>query len=57
MAEQIGINQLPKMKEGQNTNISEKFFEEFTLEQADKMKYILKSGRYIPQEILSEKNF
>lgn len=57
MAEQIGFEQLPPMKEGQNDNISGAFFKAFTPELAEKMKSILHSGKYIPQEILSEKNF
>lgn len=55
-AEQIGIDKLPLMKEGQNQNIGTLFMDAFTKEQADKMQQILKAGKYIPQEILSIKD-
>lgn len=52
-AEQIGTDNLPPMKEGQNQNMKTLFMDAFTKEQADQMRQILKAGKYIPQEILS----
>jgi hypothetical protein len=45
--------QLPLSKEGQNKNINEEFFTWFDDEYIFKMKSLLKSGAYIPQEIVS----
>lgn len=44
---------LPETKEGQNRNISGRFFEFFSNEISARMKKILESGHYIPQEILN----
>lgn len=49
--------QLPRMKEGQNRNIQQKFFSYFKPEQVNRMTEILESGRYIPQEILNIMDF
>lgn len=48
---------LPDTKEGQNTNIQELFFSYFPEETKKKMKEILETGRYIPQEILNGSDF
>lgn len=53
----IGIEQLPGMKEAQNSNISGSFFRYFSEDLAKIMQEILEVGKYIPQEILSEKDF
>lgn len=45
--------ELPETKEKQNRNIKDRFFSYFLKEQQKKMKEILKSDRYIPQEILN----
>ena len=50
-AEKIG--QLPDMKTGQNKNIRELFFSDFSKEMMGRMKQILEAGQYIPQEILN----
>lgn len=44
---------LPKMKEGQNKNISEIFLREFHKEYRVQIKKILTQGLYIPQEIIN----
>lgn len=51
------MEELPDMKEQQNRNISGMFFLFFSDTQADEMKKILKSGKYIPQEILNIADF
>ena len=56
-AKQIGIEQLPMTKTGQNQNISTFFFDSFKKEQVEQMQQILEKGRYIPQEILSVEDF
>lgn len=56
-AEAIGFEKLPKMKHGQNKNIGTYFWNSFSGENARKMQNILENGRYIPQEILSIKDF
>ncbi len=48
---------LPETREGQNRNISRDFFSYFTWEQAEEMKNILESEKYIPQEILNLSDF
>ena len=53
----IGLEGLPETKEGQNRNISGEFFRHFSGESADKMKAVIVSGRYIPQEILNISDF
>lgn len=52
-AECIGIAHLPATKEGQNRKIGSLFLDQFSQPQQDKMREILESGRYIPQEILN----
>ena len=44
---------LPLSKEHQNRNISGLFFSYFDLKTVERMKAVLESGRYIPQEILN----
>lgn len=48
---------LPETKENQNRNCGIVFFDEFSDETVCKMQGILKQDRYIPQEILQEKDF
>ena len=55
-AEAIGIEQLPETKEGQNQNGGELFYSYFTQMQQEQIKSLLATGRYIPQEILSEED-
>lgn len=45
--------ELPMTKEKQNRRISERFFSFFTDQTVNRMKEILESDRYIPQEILN----
>ncbi len=47
------IEELPYSSELQNKNIGEKFWSSFSQETVEKMKQILESGRYVPQEKLS----
>lgn len=56
-AKDIGIDGLPKTKEGQNRNIDGFFFRHFPRELADRMKAVIESGKYIPQEILNISDF
>lgn len=56
-AKEIGEDQLPLMKEGQNKNIGICFFDSFVKDCADEMQQILQNGRYIPQEILAIEDF
>ncbi len=51
--ERIGIEHLPATKEGQNRKIGSLFLSQFSQPQQDKIREILESGRYIPQEILN----
>ncbi len=51
------LEELPTMKEQQNRNISDKFFSCFSDAEAEAMKKILESGKYIPQEILNIADF
>lgn len=53
----IGMEQLPDMKQAQNCNIKGNFFGHFMEKHAKIMREILEKGKYIPQEILSEKDF
>jgi hypothetical protein len=48
---------LPTMKELQNRKISDSFFSYFEPGENRRMKEILKSGRYLPQEILNIRDF
>lgn len=52
-----GMENLPDTKELQNRNIREDFFSHFHKEQVNRMKAILESGKYIPQEILNIADF
>lgn len=47
------VIELPETKEKQNRNISDSFFSNFSKRAADVMREILRSGKYIPQEILN----
>lgn len=49
--------ELPDMKEGQNKNCGDTFFSHFSDEAVGRMRKILESGRYIPQEILQISDF
>jgi hypothetical protein len=52
-----GIMELPAMKDGQNKNTSNSFFEHFERGFIDTVSGFLNCGRYIPQEILSIGDF
>lgn len=52
-----GLMNLPDTKEQQNRNIQEKFFSYFDGEMVSRMKTVLESGKYIPQEILNIADF
>ncbi len=56
-AEQVGYEQLPVTKEGQNPCEGDLFFEFFTEEEKRQMRIILEKRRYIPQEILNIEDF
>ena len=56
-ARKIGIQQMPKMKQGQNHSIGTKFFNYFSEEVVEVMQQLLENGQYIPQEILSWEDF
>jgi hypothetical protein len=56
-AAESGFENLPDTKEGQNRNIDYAFFEAFTKDIGDRMRTILESGRYIPQEIINVSDF
>lgn len=51
-AYEIGIESLPRTKEGQNQNIGNVFFNYFDDKRTSQMKRILEEMKYIPQEIL-----
>lgn len=51
------VKELPDTKEQQNRNIQQEFFSCFRKEQRERMLEILKSGKYIPQEILNITDF
>ncbi len=53
-AEKFSFDELPYTKEKQNTNMDNIFFDFFDEHTKCKILEILKSGRYIPQEILNE---
>lgn len=57
LALDIGVEHLPNMKEAQNCNINGSFFRYFPEKQVKVMQDILENRKYIPQEILSEKDF
>lgn len=56
-AQKIGINQLPDMKVGQNSNIDDIFRRYFKEQEFLYIRDILEQGKYIPQEILSIEDF
>ena len=56
-AENIGYQQLPETKEGQNKNAGNSFFQSFSPITQKKMRNILEDGKYIPQEILNERDY
>lgn len=56
-ARQIGKEQLPFTKDGQNQIPGTDFFRYFSKEQAEEMLALLKEKRYIPQEILCVEDF
>lgn len=53
MLDKADISRLPNMKEGQNRNISNLFWEAFDEEYQNRMKEILQENQYIPQEIIN----
>lgn len=52
-AERLGINNLPRTKEGQKRSMESRFLNSFSKAQQDKIMEILEHDRYIPQEILN----
>ncbi|MBQ6787418.1 MAG: hypothetical protein IJO85_06825 [Lachnospiraceae bacterium] len=56
-AQKIGINQLPDMKAGQNSNIDDIFRRYFKEQEFLYILDILEQSKYIPQEILSIEDF
>lgn len=52
-AQQYGMDFLPETSEKQNRHISGAFFSYFSKEITKKIKQILESGKYIPQEIIN----
>ena len=56
-AKEIGLNQMPEMKKGQNHKIGTTFFSYFSEESAKEIQELLEKGRYIPQEIVSLEDF
>lgn len=55
--ELIGTEELPDMKDGQNKNIGNNFLGYFTPDIQKKIMKILEAGKYIPQEILNERDY
>ena len=53
-AQSAGIEKLPDTKQGQNTGIGNVFINSFCEKIQSEIWNILKSGKYIPQEILNE---
>lgn len=51
------LSELPKTKEGQNSNIGSVFSGYFDKNQWGRICSILEAGRYIPQEILNRKDY
>lgn len=51
------VKELPDTKEQQNRNIGPEFFAHFDSALAERMRKLLESGRYIPQEILNITDF
>lgn len=56
-AQDVGLENLPEMKEKQSKNIGSKFMEQFNVATREFMVKMLKSGYYIPQEILNEMDY
>lgn len=56
-AQAIGINCLPDMKKGQNSDIGDIFQKHFEKDDFKCIQQILEQGKYIPQEILSIEDF
>lgn len=56
-AEMFGIEALPDTKEGQNRNIGNEFFSFFQTDIQEKIRKVLESGKYIPQEIVNETDY
>ncbi len=56
-ADETGAEKMPLMKAGQNHNIGELFWNYFDKQGVEWMQNLLQEGRYIPQEILSAKDF
>lgn len=56
-AQAIGINCLPDMKKGQNSDIDDIFQKHFKKDIFKCIQQILEQGKYIPQEILSIEDF
>lgn len=52
-AEEIGVERLPKMKEGQNQNNGQRFYSYFPQESQEQMRQLLQRRYYVPQEIVS----
>ncbi len=57
MLNKADMNSLPLTKEGQNKNISSLFLENFEEKDRIEINKILSSNKYIPQEILSSRDF
>ena len=56
-AEEVGIEKMPLTKAGQNQNIGHLCWDFFKSGEAEKMQSLLQKGQYVPQEILSMKDF
>ena len=56
-AEIIGYQELPETKEGQNKNAGSIFLQNFSGNIQEKIRSILENGKYIPQEILNERDY
>lgn len=55
--EEVGIENLPFMKTGQNQNIGKLFWIFFNKQDVKKMQQIFQNGKYIPQESLAVNDF
>lgn len=56
-AQEAGFAGMPDTKERQNRNVRGYFFGYFSEETAGRMKAVIESGKYIPQEILNISDF
>nr|WP_296480951.1 DUF2220 family protein [uncultured Acetatifactor sp.] len=56
-ARAFGLDLLPEASEKQNRNLSGRFFRHFSEETRKRMRQILESGKYIPQEIINIADF